>query len=171
MADSSLSIAKTLVNEGGFQRNSNDRRNWSSGQIGVGALMGTKYGITSQDMPGVDISNLSVQQAQAFYSDPSKGFWHPLYANINAQLICDKLFDMGVLFGVATVVRVLQKALDLPVDGNFGPMTLQAVNNADASTLWTVYTGLLIQRDELIVAGHPEDAQFEAGWTARVVRP
>jgi lysozyme family protein len=169
MADMKAAIAKTLVNEGGFQNYHNDRANWTGGQIGVGELVGTKYGITCQDMPGVDIKNLTEDQAIAYYAEH---YWKTLYAQINSQALAEKLFDLGVLFGVGTATKILQKAAGVtPADGAFGPMTLAAINAADPTDLWTKFTDLMLQRDELILAGHPEDAEFEKDWDRRVKQP
>ena len=53
MADFKTAVLITLEHEGGFQKNPNDHANWSSGKIGVGTLVGTKYGITALDLPGI----------------------------------------------------------------------------------------------------------------------
>ena len=78
---------------------------------------------------------------------------------------------MGVLFGVGTAVRILQKAVGVGVDGGFGNQTLDAVNAANAQDLWNKFTDLMLQRDELIIAGHPEDAEDKEGWDTRVKKP
>jgi lysozyme family protein len=168
MADSRTAILITIDpdHEGGYQCNPHDRRNWLSGQIGVGELIGTKYGITSQDMPGVDIKNLTPDQAVAYYSGGT--YWKPLYCQINDQGVANKLFDMGVLFGVGTATKLLQRVVGVNPDGNFGPMTLAAVNAHDPGDLLRDYKTLLLDRDALIVAGHPEDAEFKDGWDRRV---
>src|SRR5579864_5653858 len=94
-------ISKTLVHEGGFQKMPNDHANWSSGKIGEGELIGTKYGITAIDMPGVDIENLTEDQAIQYYKEH---YVKSLYSQIVSQSVGEKLFDLGVLFGVGTAV-------------------------------------------------------------------
>ena len=71
MADARTAILITCddAHEGGFQKMHNDRANWTGGQVGVGTLVGTKYGITCLDLRGVDIQNLTLDQAVAFASD------------------------------------------------------------------------------------------------------
>ena len=61
VADAKTAILITLdpAHEGGYQRNPNDRANWTGGQVGVGTLVGTNGGITALDMPGADIEHLT----------------------------------------------------------------------------------------------------------------
>src|SRR6266436_1562301 len=118
MADFKAAVLITISpsHEGGFQKNPKDHANWSSGIIGQGTLIGTKYGITALDMPGADIENLTEDQAVAYYSEH---YWKPLYSQIESQLIGNKLFDLGVLFGVGTAVGILQLTLGIKVDHSF----------------------------------------------------
>ncbi len=169
MADARTAILITISpdHEGGYQCNHNDRRNWSGAQIGVGELIGTKYGITCQDMPGADIKNLTPEQAIVYYSGGT--YWKTLYSQINDQGVANKLFDMGVLFGVGTATKLLQKAAGIvPQTGFFGPQTLAAVNAADPAQLLSDFKDLLLNRDELIVANTPADVEFKDGWDRRV---
>ncbi len=110
MADFRTAVLITIdpEHEGGFQKNSSDHANWSSGVIGEGELIGTKYGITALDMPGVDIENLTPDQAVEFYKER---YWKDLYSQISSQIVANKLFDMGVLFGVKEAVSIMQLTL------------------------------------------------------------
>src|ERR1700686_393552 len=96
MADFNQAVAKTLVHEGGYVDNPNDPG---------GA---TKYGITQADMPGINIADITTEQAVAYYAEH---YWKTLYSQITDQSLAEKLFDMGVLFGVGTAVKLLQIAL------------------------------------------------------------
>lgn len=175
MADARTAVLITLDprHEGGFQKNPNDRRNWSSGQIGVGTLIGTNGGITPQDMPGADIEHLTTDQKVAFYL---ANYWKPLYSEINSQLLANKIFDMGVLFGIKEAVEDAQNALlsaitpppMLHVDGIFGPETLLLTNEASPVLLMVKYQAKLVVRAHGAVAAHPEDAPFFDGWQTRI---
>jgi lysozyme family protein len=166
MADLNISIWKTLQNEGGFQAEPNDRANWTGGEIGVGKLVGTKYGITTLDMPGVDIMNITEQQATQYYLEH---YVKTLYNQIESQLIADKLFDMGVLFGVEEAVISLQRALRLSnVDGQFGPETLEATNAADPAQLLAGFKNQLAKRAVEIAQERPAEAPNLPGWLRRV---
>ena len=106
MADFLVSIKKTLANEGGYTNDLND----AGGE--------TNMGVSKREYPDVDIKNLTEQQAVEIYRE---GYWKANYSQIANQPLADKLFDLGVLFGVGTTVKVLQIVLDLTPDGAFGP--------------------------------------------------
>src|ERR1700675_3897552 len=93
MADSKIAIAATLVHEGVYVDNPND------------AGHATNMGVTQADMPGQDMKLLTVDQAVAYYQ---QNYWKPLYSQIQDQFLGSKIFDMGVLFGVGTAIKILQ---------------------------------------------------------------
>lgn len=167
MSDARTAILITidLAHEGGFQANPKDRANWTSGQVGVGTLVGTKYGITTLDMPGVDIETITPDQAVAYYTEH---YWKPLYSEIVSQPIANKLFDLGVLFGVGTAVKNLQIALDVDADGVFGPDTLAHTNAANPRLLLSTFQQEMIAHARAIGAGNPNDAPDVAGWVRRI---
>ncbi len=97
----------------------------------------TKYGIDQQSHPGVDVANLTLEQAKEIYRE---GEW--------ALCRCDELkapwdmviFDTAVNLGVARAVVLLQKTVGHPSaplqrDGVIGPKTIAAVNNAVSGEL------------------------------------
>jgi lysozyme family protein len=153
MSDSKTAIALTLVHEGGYVNNPND----SGGA--------TKYGITQRDMPDVNIADITPEQATAYYVEH---YWKALYSEIESQDIANKIFDMGVLFGVGTAVRLLQTGLNLIVDGAFGPATLAAVNEADPYSLLQAYKTTLVSHAIGIANAQPKDRVFLAGWIKRI---
>ena len=153
MSDINISINKTLLHEGGYVNNPLD----SGGP--------TKYGITSHDLPGVDIQNLTVPQAVVYYTEH---YVKPLYVQIQNQEVLDKLFDFGVLFGVVTAIMNLQRVVKVTSDGIFGSGTLQAVNEFDPSNLIKGYKLALSTHVENIILAHPEDKAFYHGWINRI---
>lgn len=168
MADARTAIIITLdpAHEGGFQKLHNDRANWTGGQVGVGELVGTNGGITALDMPGADIEHLTVDQKVDYYMEH---YWKPLYNQINSQAIANKLFDMGVLFGVGTAVKALQKVLYGAVaDGIFGPMTLVHTNMVNETTLLASFRDELHTHAEKVAAVNPLEAPFLPDWTRRI---
>lgn len=58
--------------EGGMSRDPNDPGNWTGGKVGVGSLLGTKYGIAANSYPNVDIPNLTEAQAAAIFK---RDYW------------------------------------------------------------------------------------------------
>ena len=154
MADFQIAVQKTLAHEGGFVDNKND----SGGP--------TKYGITQADLPGVTVKDITPEQAVAYYAEH---YWKPLYSEINDQLLGEKIFDMGVLFGVGTAVKLLQISLSDEIqvvsDGAFGPNTLAAVNeHGDINR----YRTTLINHCMNVVNNNPQDAEFVRGWVNRI---
>lgn len=170
MSDLKISIAKTLVHEGGFQNDKNDHANWTSGKIGEGELKGTKYGITAFDMPDADIENLTPEQATQWYlttTQPQR-FCNPLYDYIENQSVCDKLFDMGVLFGVGEAVAIIQVTLNIKVDCGFGPQTLSSVNAAEPVSLLASYKTNLMTHAFNVATANPLERENLPGWGKRV---
>lgn len=155
MADFNQAVQKTLIHEGGYVNNPHDKGG------------PTKYGITQADMPGVDISGISPAQAVEYYREH---YWKDLYAQINDQSIAEKLFDMGVLFGVGTAVKLLQvtlaKSISIVSDGSFGPQTLADVNQE--TNLLPAYRATLLNHCMNIVNVNPGDAIFVQGWVNRI---
>lgn len=155
MADFNQAVAKTLVHEGGYVDNPNDPG---------GA---TKYGITQADMPGVNIRDITTAQATAYYAEH---YWKELYSQITDQLLAEKIFDMGILFGVGTAVKLLQITLvnkvSLVTDGVFGPGTLSAVNQH--ANLIPAYRTVLINHCMSVVNSKPETSVFVRGWVSRI---
>ena len=163
--DIKTAIAKTLAHEGGFQKNSEDHANWSSGKIGEGTLVGTKYGITALDLPGRNIEDLTEDEAIEYYQEH---YVKPLYAQIESQFVGEKLFDLGVLFGIRVAVGVMQATLDLTTDGAFGPNTLAAINQAEPASLYKAYVGAMVTHAINVANANPPERQFLAGWIRRI---
>jgi lysozyme family protein len=157
MADFEIAVKQTLVHEGGFVDNPNDPG---------GA---TKYGITQKDMPNVNIADITEDQATAYYSE---NYWKPLYSQIENQAVASKIFDMGVLFGVGTAVKEIQRTLSphfpIGVDGNFGPETLNAINQSDSDSLLSAYKAVLVAMAFGIAQAKPQTREFLAGWGRRI---
>jgi len=172
MADFRTAVLITIdpEHEGGYQNSPHDHANWSSGKIGEGELVGTKYGITAVDLPGATIKDLTADQAVNYYD---AHYWKSLYSQIESQAVANKLFDMGVLFGVGTAVHMLQIALmssfpEVKPDGAFGPTTLNAVNQSDADSLLGAYKMVLVTYTLRIAGGNPEEANNVGGWGRRI---
>ena len=158
MADFKISVTKTLLHEGGYTNNPADPG---------GA---TNMGIEQKEWPDGDIKNITQDQAIEFYSER---YWKNLYSQIENQAIADKLFDLGVLFGVGTAVSILQLTLKgegdtIAVDGNFGPETLAAINAADPVSLLKFYQGNLVTHAFNVVTAKPQTQVFLKGWCARI---
>jgi lysozyme family protein len=123
----------------------------------------TNFGITQKDHPGVDIRNLTVDQAKAIYRE---GYWKDWHGQILSQSVANKVFDFGVNAGVGTATKVVQAALGLPQDGVFGPNTLLEVNKRGDAFLVPLKVKL-IEHYQAVVQAKPETIKFLAGWIRR----
>ena len=155
MSDMQTAIVRTLQNEGGYVDNPDD----------LGGP--TNMGITQADMPGVNLQTLTQAQAVSYYA---ANFWKDWMGEINSQVVVNKLFDMGVLLSVDTAVRMLQRALGFATaqqDGDFGPETLAATNEAGDGLL-AEYKQVLAAHMEWIVSQNASQEEFLQGWLDRV---
>jgi len=84
----------------------------------------TKYGVSQRSFPGVDIENLTLDDAQRIYLTH---YWKPIRGNALPPAVALVLFDAAVNMGVGTAVRLLQTVLrNVTVDGVMGPETVAA---------------------------------------------
>jgi lysozyme family protein len=172
MADPKLAISLTLKHEGGFQKDPDDPGNWTGGHKGVGELRGTKFGISAHEFPDLDIVNLTEDQAiQAYVSGRPPQvppYWNPLYSQIEDQGEANKIFDLGFLFGQGTAVKNVQNLLKTVSDGNFGPHTLAALNEADPYSFMQAFKTVMVSHAIGVANANPNERKDLAGWIARV---
>ena len=155
MSDMNEAISITLVHEGGYVNNPEDRGG------------PTNMGITQADLPGMDIRNLTQAQAISYYA---QNYWKPFMGEINSQVVVNKLFDIGVLLSVDTAVRMLQRALGFATaqqNGSFGSRTLSATNEAGDGLL-PEYKRVLAAHFNWIAETEPSQKIFLSGWLNRV---
>lgn len=137
----------------------------------------TKYGISKRSYPDLDIKALTLDEAKSiYYAD----FWKTKKMDLDElpEKIAIELFDTAVNMGSYTARKMLQEALnllnrnemkygDLIVDGIIGAFTLHAVAKTNESELLKVLNGLQFARYLKIVAAHPAQERFFAGWIKR----
>ncbi|HTJ88860.1 MAG TPA: glycosyl hydrolase 108 family protein [Acidocella sp.] len=119
----------TLGCEGGFSMNPEDRGNWTGGEIGVGILKGTNFGLSAASYPHLNLRDLTAEAADAIYQ---RDYWQPVSGDELPAGLDLMVFDHAVNAGVGASVRLLQAALEVEVDGQIGPRTLLAARHADA---------------------------------------
>lgn len=169
MADFKIAVSITMdaAHEGGFQAMHGDKGNWTGGEVGIGELRGTKYGISAAQFPNLDIRNLTTDQAAAIYQE---GYWKTLYSQISDQLVANKLFDLGVLFGVGTAVKMLQITLQnktaMVPDGIFGQHTLDALNQQE--NFLPAYKATFLNHVMNVVNNNPGEGEFLTDWVRRI---
>ncbi|WP_051310712.1 glycoside hydrolase family 108 protein [Bradyrhizobium sp. Cp5.3] len=121
IANFAACLAVTLAHEGGYSNNRNDRGNWTGGNVGVGVLKGTNYGIAAHAYPYLDIKNLTLGDAKELYE---RDYWKPVWAESLPYGVDLATFDAGVMSGPRQGVLWLQAAVGAKEDGVAGNETI-----------------------------------------------
>ena len=154
-------FTRLIGHEGGFTDADEDRGNWTGGQVGVGKLKGTKYGISAMTYPGEDIAGLTLDRAKMLYR---RDFWGPAGCDLVADAAKFDLFDMAVNSGVKTAIKTLQRAVGATPDGVIGPVTMQMIGSMTGPRLVARFNGARLQfMTELNTWG-----TFGKGWARRI---
>jgi hypothetical protein len=93
------SIAFVLKEEGGLSTDKNDPGNYVDG-----VFVGTNFGISANAHPGVDIVNLTVEQAKQIYYT---SYWIPSGASTLPWPMCLAVMDLAVNGGVGRAKEAL----------------------------------------------------------------
>jgi len=135
----------------------------------------TRWGISKRSNPTVDIKNLTYKQATEIYKNK---YFTPSIETlaITHPNIAFKVFDMGVLMGPKTAVKVLQRTLNdqsihsMAVDGQMGVITIGKIISSELldSDLLRLYITALEKRIFWLVMRKPWNLKFKAGWLNRI---
>ena len=131
----------------------------------------TKFGIDASSHPGLDIENLTRDQASQIYRD---GEWARCRCDALPGKIDTAVFDCAVNNGIAVSGILLQRALiqcrmAVVVDGEIGQATERAALACPNPTdLKTRLLALRRKRYSDLVLHNPRLARFLKGWLARV---
>lgn len=142
-------IPTVIENEGGYVNNPAD----PGGE--------TRYGISKRAYPNVDITNLTLDEAEAIYR---RDFW--LFGGINTQAVATKVFDMYVL-AKHNAIKTLQHLIGVDSDGFYGPATEKMVNLSDPAQLLSNYRIAMVQYYVDVVENNPAEGVFLKGWLKR----
>lgn len=154
-------IERLLDHEGGYSSDRADPGNWTGGQVGVGVLKGTKYGIAANTYPELDIRNLTWEQAKAIYR---RDFWQAARCDLMRPSIAFQLLDGAVNSGVRRASMWLQEAAGTKVDGVIGPQTLGAVQATDHNDLCFRFLASRLE----FMTGLRNWGQHGKGWARRI---
>jgi lysozyme family protein len=150
----------TLRCEGGFSINPKDCGNWTGGEIGIGSLEGTNFGLSAASYPHLNLRDLATAAAVAIYR---RDYWQKISGDQLPAGPDLMVFDHAVNVGVGGSVRLLQQALEVPADGDMGPRTLGAARLADADDLI-----LRLSQGQTKFYQAASDSIFKAGLLRRV---
>jgi lysozyme family protein len=121
-----VAINRLLSNEGGYTDGKGD----PGGE--------TKFGISKRSYPGLNIKELTREQAVALYR---RDFWDRADLEGLPLGISFQMLDFAVNSGNTTALRAIQRAVDVADDGHVGPVTLAAINQAEPHDLIMRFLG------------------------------
>lgn len=130
----------------------------------------TKYGISQQQYPNLNIEKLSYLDAKEIYY---KDFWQQFGLGIiPSDEIATKCFDLLVNMPPKNAVKCFQRALmacghRLKWDGILGPITLKTLQAADPVALLPAMRSEQAGYYERLILKKPEFEKFRGGWLKR----
>ncbi|HFU77482.1 MAG TPA: hypothetical protein ENK68_03160 [Epsilonproteobacteria bacterium] len=155
MADFNKAIEKTLINEGGYVNDPQDR----GGE--------TNFGISKRSYPNVDIKNLTVAGAKEIYK---RDYWDRIRGDeIQSQRVAFSLFDTAVNMGVRTASKLIQQCVGTHPDGKIGNITLAAVNKEDEEKLLLRFTLAKVARYTYLAKTRATNRRYLLGWISRAL--
>ena len=122
----------------------------------------TKYGISQAAYPGLDIANLSKENAIKIYKHD---YWDKAQCIELPYPLDVMVFDTAVNHGVTKAVKILQESLGLKADGIVGQQTRAAAKTAKNS----IYTVFMINRLYAYTSAKSWPT-FKEGWKNRLTK-
>lgn len=124
----------------------------------------TKWGISARSNPGVDIKNLTLEEAKAIYK---RKYW--MFDGITYQAVANKLFDTYVNMEHAAI-KLAQAIVGSTQDGLYGSNTEAKINTIDPVKFLSYYRVWLVRHYEDIVIANPSQGKYLNGWINRANR-
>lgn len=179
-ADCQKAIQVVFAHEGGYQNSRMDGGNWSSGKVGIGKLCGgTRFGIACAHNPGVNIKDLTIDQAAKIYED--KQCKEMRMSELNGQVLPTLLLDLSINMGSQASIILLKRTINL-LNGDdsvsLDPVMSDEVvkwyntytsDKLKRSLFYSVLTLSAIDRYAAIVEGNKKQAVWLLGWVRRAI--
>lgn len=133
-------------------------------------------GINSRSFPVEFAAINAIPEAQrgpAVESFYRTNFWNRWFSAITSDDVAKRIFDAGVNEGSGTACKMAQIASNtlssaqITEDGNWGPNTVEAINECDSGALVAAFQKVRADRYRAIVAANPLDERYLANWLAR----
>jgi lysozyme family protein len=156
MAIFEAAIGTVLKHEGGYVNHPSD----PGGE--------TNFGISKRQYPDLDIKKLTQAQAAAIYK---RDYWGR-FGEIYDQDLATKVFDLSVLCGTRTTIRMLQSSVCacghvIDIDGVLGQGTLCAVNAIPPGELLSTFRDEAVEHFTRLVKNNAKLEPFYRGWIDR----
>lgn len=161
--DYNVAFDRLMGHEGGYSDNPDDPGNWTGGKVGVGKLLGTKWGLAANTYPHLDIKNLTREDARKIYR---RDFWEQIHGDEMYDGLAFQAFDFAVNSGIPTAIRYLQRAVGVADDGIWGPRSKAA---AEEITESDAILRFLAERLEFMTKLTIWD-KFGRGWARRIAQ-
>ncbi|MEW6772937.1 MAG: glycosyl hydrolase 108 family protein [Bacteroidota bacterium] len=175
MASFDLAIPIIFKHEGGYQAHPKDSGNWSSGKVGEGVLIGTKYGISAPTLIAwrgkmvtpEDMKNLTEEEAKRIFK---ARYWDPLNLDkVKDQKVAELIFDAADGSGVGLAKKHTVRALN-NIGINVSEYSVDAINRANPVRLFNALKEVRINFFKSIAANDPNKAVFLKGWLNRMAK-
>lgn len=180
-ADCARALETVFGHEGGYQNFKKDAGNWSGKKVGAGKMCGgTKFGIACGHNPGVDVKNLTREQAAVIYQNRE---CRDIRINeLNGETVPTLLLDLSVHMGSDMAVKLAGTTMNLlsPPDKQLvfeDVMTDEMVSWFNDFTqtrdgriqFFSVLTLAAIDRYAYIMESNKNQAMWLLGWVRRVI--
>lgn len=166
--------------EGVYSGDPDDNGNWTGAKKGLGALVGSQYGVTPAAIAGlrkIPVSSCTVAVIKSITLDEAaklaldRYYLAPRLDLLPWNAVTASVMDFGWGAGPAQAIKLLQRMLDVGDDGVLGPATAGAYRALlgvqgevfVAGAWWTIRDSFY----ELIIGNTPTNAKYEKGWDNR----
>lgn len=124
----------------------------------------TKFGIAKVGDSSLDITNLTLAQAEEIYY---KRYWKALNIDSLHPHVAAYVFDIAMGSWISTAAKVLQRAIGVVDDGKIGPKTIEKANSLDPDEVIKNMIFWRLKYYQELIVKHPSDKAFIGGWTNR----
>lgn len=146
-----------------FSMDPDDPGNWTGGRPSIGVLIGSKFGISANTYPDLDIENLTWDDAADIYI---RDFLAPLKADRYPDGVAYAMLDFAIHSGGPQAKLELQRAVGVRADGIIGPVTLAAINSFSEAQLVMLITGRRLH----FMTNRANWSKHGRGWARRIAR-
>lgn len=154
-------IGEILKREGGWS----DRPEDKGGPTNKGVTLSTLTAWLGHEATLEDLRALSEADARSIYEDLF--VVKPGFLAVKDGQIKSLVVDCAVNHGPFNAIKLLQHALGVKDDGVLGPLTRQALAQADYAKLYRRLCAERIRFYGRIITNNPSQAVFAAGWLNR----
>lgn len=167
MASFEKFAGKLLHLEGGFVNHPKDK----GGPTKYGVILATwkEYGHDKDGDGDIDIDDIKLLTEEDAKNVAKNIFWDFFQADkILNQSVAEFIVDWGYNSGRKTVALIVQKLLDVPVDGKFGKITLSVLNGIPQEPFFEKLKAARKDFINGIIARRPDQKVFYKGWMKRI---